>query len=66
MRSHVDCCRTIVARGGNVQEHDLIGALAIICRGKLDWIARVAQFHKVDALHNASALDVQTRNDALG
>ena len=65
MRSHVDCCRAIVARGGNVQEHDLVGALAIICRGKLDRIACVAQFHKVDALHNASALDVQTRNDAL-
>ena len=66
MRSHVDCRCTVIARGGDVQEHDLVGALTVIRRGKLDWITRVAQFHKVDALHNASALDVQTRNDALG
>ena len=66
MRRHLDGRRTVVTRGRDVQEHDLVRALAVVGAGKLHRIARIAQAHKVDALDHAAVLDVQAGNDAFG
>ena len=42
MRRHLDSRRTVVARGGNVQEDDLVRTLAVIGTRQLHRIARIA------------------------
>ena len=58
VRRHLDSRRTVVARGGNVQEDDLVRALAVVGAGQLHRVASIAQAHKVDALDHAAVLDV--------
>ena len=50
--------------GGDVEEHQLVGAGGVVSRGLFDRIAGVAQGDEVDALHHAAVLDVETGNDA--
>src|ERR1700760_1184529 len=50
--------------GGDVEEHQLVRAGAVIGAGLLDRIAGVAQIDEVDALHHPPGLDVETGNDA--
>ena len=58
VRRHLDGRRAVVARGGNVQEDDLVCTLAVVGTGKLHRIARIAQAHKVDAFDHTAVLDV--------
>ena len=57
---------TIVSRSsdrrGDVQEHDLVGALAVVPGGQLDRIAGVDQIDEVDALDHPAGVDVETRD----
>jgi hypothetical protein len=55
-----------VRRGGDVEEGQLVGALAVVAAGDLDRIAGVAQLHEVDALDDAAGGHVQAGNDSLG
>ena len=55
-----------VARGGDVEEDQLVGALPIVAVGQLDRIAGVAQVHEVDAFDHAAAGDVETGDDSFG
>ena len=48
---------------GDIQKHDLVGALALVARGELDGVAHVAQAHEVDALHDAPGPHVEARDD---
>ena len=66
MRRHLDSRRAVIARGGNVQEDDLVRTLAVVGARQLHRIARIAQAHKVDALNHTAVLDVQTGNHAFG
>ena len=65
-RDHVDHGVAIVARRGDVEEHQFVGALLVVARGEFHRIARVAQVDEVDALDHAAGGDVETGNDALG
>jgi hypothetical protein len=40
--------------------------LVVVTGGDFNGITRIAQFHKVHAFDNATACDIQARNDALG
>ncbi len=55
-----------VARCGDVEKDQLVGALAIVAIGQFDRIAGIAQVDEVDALDHAAAGDVETGNDAFG
>ena len=55
-----------VAGSSNVQEGKFVSALVVVTRGDFNGVARIAQFHKVHAFDNATAGDIQARNDALG
>ena len=46
-------------RGGDVEEHQLVGALAVVAGGELDRVARVAQVLEPRALHDAAGVDVE-------
>ena len=52
-------------RGGDVEEHELVGALGVVALGELDRVARVAQIDEVRALDDAAGVDVEAGNDAL-
>src|SRR5262249_35642084 len=54
-----------VAGGGDVQERECVGALRVAAGGDLHGVARVAQFHEVDALDHAAAGDVEAGDDAF-
>jgi hypothetical protein len=45
-----------VARRGDVEEGQLVGALLVVARGDLDRVARVAKLDEVDALDDAAAV----------
>ena len=55
----------LLVRGGDVEEHDLVGALAVVVRGELDGVAGVADVDEFDALDDAARVDVQAGDDAL-
>ncbi len=55
-----------VARGGDVEESEFVGALLVVAARDLHRIARVAQAHEVHPLHHAARGDVEAGNDALG
>lgn len=55
----------IVARGGDVQEDDLVGLLLVVGAGQLDGVARIAQAHEVHTLHDAAVLYVQAGDYSL-
>ena len=52
-----------IGRGGDVEEHQLIGAFAVVERGQLDGIAGIAQIDELDAFDDAAAGHIQTGND---
>ena len=52
----------VVGRRGDVEEHQLVGALGVVAGGQLDRIAGVAQVDEVDALDDAAAGDVEARD----
>ena len=54
-----------LVRGGDVQEHELVGALAVVVRGQLDGVAGVADVEEFDALDDAAGVDVQAGDHAL-
>ncbi len=56
--------RALLVRRGDVEEAELVGALAVVARRDLDRIAGVAQVDEADALDDAAALDVEAGNDA--
>jgi hypothetical protein len=53
-----------VARGGDIEKDEFVGALGIVGFSALDGVARVAELLKLNALNDAAGVDVQTRNDA--
>ena len=55
----------LLVRGGDVEEHELVGALAVVVGGQLDGIAGVADVDEFDALDDAAGVDVQAGDDAL-
>ena len=55
-----------VAGGGDVEEGDLVGALAVVAARDLDRVAGVAQLGEIDALDDAAVGDVQAGDDAFG
>ena len=61
----VDHGVALVARRRDVEKDQLVGALLVIARGELDGIAGVAQVDEVYAFDDASAGDVETRNDSF-
>ncbi len=56
----------VVTGRRDVEERQLVGALAIVGRGQLDRIAGVAKIGEVDALDHPAAVDVQARDHAHG
>ena len=54
----------LVARR-DVEEGDLVGFLLVVAARHLDRVARVDVIDVLDALHDAAAVDVETRDDAL-
>ena len=54
----VDHRVTSVARRGDVEKHDFVGAFGVVPRGEFDGVARVAQAYEVDALHDSAVGDV--------
>ena len=52
--------------GRDVEEHQLVGPFLLVARGHLDRIAGVAQVEEIRPLHDATAVDVEAGNDALG
>ena len=63
---HVDHGVAIVARSGDVEEHQFVGALFVVARGEFHRIAGVAQVDEVHAFDHASGGDVEAGNDSLG
>ena len=55
-----------VAGGGDVEEDQFVGALAVVAVGQFDGVAGIAQVDEVDALDDAAAGDVETGDDAFG
>ena len=55
-----------VATGGDVEEDQFVGAIAVVAVGKFDGVAGIAQVDEVDALDDAAAGDVETGDDAFG
>ena len=50
--------------GGDVEEHQLVGAGRVIGLGLFDGIAGVHEVHELHALHHPAVLDVQAGDDA--
>ena len=48
-----------VRRRGDVEEHELVGALGVVAGGQLDGIAGVAEVDEVHALDDAAGVDVE-------
>ena len=57
---------TVVGGRRDVQEDDLVRALAVVALGKLHRVAGVAQAHEVDALDHATVFDVQAGDHSFG
>ena len=64
-RDHVDHGVAVVARSGDVEEHQFVGALLVVARGEFHGISRIAQIDEVDAFDHAAGGHVETRNDSL-
>jgi hypothetical protein len=56
----------LIGTRGDVEKRELIGALSVVARGHLDWVAGIAQRYEVDALHHPACGNVQAGDDALG
>ena len=53
-------------RRGDVEEHELVGALGVVAGGQLDRVAGVAQVDEVHALDDAAVVDVEAGDDPGG
>src|SRR5690606_10252998 len=49
----------LLAGGGDVEEHELVGTLGVVRAGQLHRVAGVAQLDEADALHHPAGVDVQ-------
>ena len=56
----------VAAARGDVEEGQLVGALAVVGLGQLDRVAGVAQVLEVDALDDPAGVDVEAGDDAGG
>src|SRR5262249_18743243 len=54
-----------VGRSRDVQKDQLVGALAVISGALFDRVPGVDQIDEADAFDHATAVNVETRNDAL-
>ncbi len=63
-RDDVDHRVAGVGRRGDVEEHQLVGALGVVAGGELDGVAGVAQADEVDALDHPPGVDVEARDHA--
>ncbi len=63
---HVVHGLALAAGRGDVQEHQLVGAVPVIGGGQLDGVAGVAQVAEVDALDHPPGVHVQARDDPDG
>src|SRR5262245_44125539 len=54
-----------VGRGRDVQEDQLVGALAVVSRALFDRVPGVDQVNEADAFDHATTVDVETWNDSL-
>ena len=63
---HVHHGVALVARCGDVEEDQFVGALLVVAVGQLHRIAGIAQVDEVDALDHAAGGDIETGNDAFG
>jgi hypothetical protein len=55
-----------IAGGGNVKKSEFVGALVVVTRSNFNRVTRIAQLDEVHAFDNATAGDIQARDDALG
>ena len=55
----------ILQRGRDVEEHELVGALAVVVRRQLHGVARVAELLEPHALDDATGVDVEAGDHAL-
>ncbi len=55
----------LLVRGGDVEEHELVGPLAVVVRGQLDGVAGVADVDEFDALDDAAVVHVEAGDHAL-
>ena len=62
----IEKSRTLVARGGNVENHKFIGAFGIVASGQNGGIACITQRNEVDAFDDARAVGIEAGNDAVG
>ncbi len=58
--------RALVGAGGDVEEHQFVGALLVVAARHFHRVAGVAQLLELDALDHAAGVDVETGDDALG
>src|SRR4029079_6519441 len=63
-RHHVVDRVAVFMTCGDVEEAQLVGACRIICDGRLDGIAGVAQIDEIDALDHSAVFHVEAGNDA--
>ena len=61
----VEKCRAAIARGGDVEDHEFVGALRVVTCGERDRIAGVAESDEVDAFDDANAVGIEAGNDAV-
>src|SRR3954465_12573265 len=57
-------CALLVGRG-DVEEHELVGALGVVALGELDRVAGVADVDEVRPLHDPAGVDAEARDHAL-
>ena len=65
-RNDVEQRRAILMGGGDIEEHQLVGARRIIARGSLHRIAGVAQADEIHALHHPAVGNVEAGDDPHG
>ncbi len=63
---HLEDQVAVVGRRGDVEERQLVGPGVVVALRDLDRIAGVAQFDEVDALDDATGVDVEAGDDAFG
>src|SRR5579871_1084561 len=62
----VEECGPAIARSGDVEDNEFVGAFGVVARGEGHGITGVAKADEVDAFDDASAVGVETGNDAAG
>src|SRR5712691_3790756 len=53
----------VVARGGDVQDHELVGTVAIVACSELGRVPGIAQVHEPDSFNHAGSVRVQAWDD---